>query len=277
MQIEMSELPKFVRDYLDEIALTEGLSNHKIEVEAGSNNGDNFMAAMFRVALKGDRSVAGQIVPHQLNLICKLASPNAERRKELRLNICFDREATFYNRVFPAFAAFQKERGLSPEDGFFGFPKCYKAVADEESNQFLLILEDLKPKGFVMWPKEKIVALDHFQLILQEIAKFHAVSFAMRDQEPDVFEEFQNISDHVIAAFKTPKLRGMVLRSHQRVLDVLRNENHSKYIHDLRDNFVEIYIKCLGEGEAGRFGAMTHGDFWINNILFQYGDEVSQA
>ena len=47
----MSELPAYVLEYLDEIARSEGFSEHSTEIEPGSQHGDNFMGVMSRIVL----------------------------------------------------------------------------------------------------------------------------------------------------------------------------------------------------------------------------------
>ena len=274
----MSELPEFVRKYIDEIARVEGFSKYTTEVDAGSKHGDNFMSDMLQVVLKGARERNGEVIHDNLNLICKVAPSNAERRREFQSIAVFKREGYLYSQVLPAFVEFQKERGLSEKDGFFAFPKCYKVVADEEADHFVIIMENLKTMGFKMWPKEKSLAIEQMKLIMRELAKLHAISFAFEDQKPDIFKKFKKLDDILIGFFAEDiNISAVYPRTYQRVIDALKDERCKNAMIEFKRDFRQIIAECVGVGVCEPFGVITHGDPWIANLLFQYNDEVSEA
>ena len=273
----MSELPNYVWEYLDEIARDEGFSNYTKEVGAGSSIGDNFQGIMVKIVLNGDRDRDGEVHPDQLSFVLKLPPTDVDRLKEFRILYTFAREVHFYNNVFPVFAKFQKERGLSEEDGFFAYPKCYKAEADEQTGRYVIIMEDLRSTGFSMWPKEEMTAVDHMEMILSQIAKFHAVSFALRDQKPEIFEEFKKLTDVIIGAYCSPKILQLMWRSLERTIDALDDEGHKDIVRNVKANLVQVHTRCVNEALYEPFGVLTHGDFWINNMMFLYEARVSDT
>ena len=73
-------------------------------------------------------------------------------------------------------------------DGFHEYPQCYRTV-DEEPNECLL-LEDLSVHGFTIINRHTDeVTADHVRLVMKTLGKFHAISFALKDQQPDTFKE----------------------------------------------------------------------------------------
>ena len=66
-------------------------------------------------------------------------------------------------------------------------PLCFRTYAlhiGEEDK--IIVMEDMKPKGFVL--KDKIEGLDenHIRLILSSIARIHAASLALQKENPQL-------------------------------------------------------------------------------------------
>lgn len=81
------------------------------------------------------------------------------------------------------------------KDQFLSFPKCYATVANEDnedSEQYAVILEDLRPQGFKLWDKKKPTPIENARLVMRELGKFHGLSIAMKDQKPQEFSQFNS-------------------------------------------------------------------------------------
>lgn len=50
-------------------------------------------------------------------------------------------------------------------------------------------MEDLTPKGYVGIARDTELDFEHAVLVMRELAKFHAVSLAFKDQKPKLFDE----------------------------------------------------------------------------------------
>jgi hypothetical protein len=59
-------------------------------------------------------------------------------------------------------------------------------LADGEND--FIVLEDLSPAGYVTANRSECLDFDHCVAVLQTLGRFHALSFAMRDQDPEGFE-----------------------------------------------------------------------------------------
>lgn len=192
----MVALPAYLVPILKRIAEKEGFVDFTTDVGSGSNIGDNFMGELLTAVISGkQKQNYGKEIDTKLNLLCKLAPTSAQRRKEFLADEVFGREAYFYNTVAPAFTRFQQENGLPDEDQFKAFPKCYEAIHDPENEIYAIIMQDLRPEGFAMWPKKEPTPTSYSRLFVRELAKFHAISFAMKDQQPEQFKEFEKLND----------------------------------------------------------------------------------
>lgn len=228
---------------------------------------------MTAVTLSGTKGSNGKIRNDELHLICKMPPNNEIRNKNFKTDVVFSREIYMYSVVLPAFMRFQREKGLAVSDQFSAFPKTYVCENDAENGGFLLIMEDLRPQNYVMWPKEKVVPLDHEMLVLQEIGKFHALSFAMKDQRPHEFHALKPTTDTLSEIILHGKMRVFMEKTIQRAANVLINPAHKKLMLDFQKTFVKTIGSFLTGPWNKEFGCINHGDLWNNNILFQYADD----
>lgn len=79
-----------------------------------------------------------------------------KRREDFQGNLKLIRESYFYKKLMPQFTQFQNEKSLQKADQIKFLPKYYEAISNVESGAHAIIIEDLRPKKFAMWPKEKI-------------------------------------------------------------------------------------------------------------------------
>lgn len=264
------QLPDYVVDLINGIAKTEGFNDFKIDLQAGSKHGDGFVGIMTSAVIVGERN---GVPDDRLSLLCKLVPTNAARRAEFQSEMIFEREVLAYNELLPIFIKFQKEKGLTEAESFNSFPKCFAAVADKEKDQFLVIMEDLRPKGYVMRPKAEPVSADEIFLFVERLAKFHAVSFAIKDQRPEIYAEFRKIDDILTKLFKQNNMAKLWGSGFERAKAALKDRKHVEIIEDVEEHLVEYFNDCLKEGVSEPFGVIGHGDCWNNNILFEYEDE----
>lgn len=271
----MSDLPDFVLRLLDKIATDEGFVEHRIETTAGSKRGDGFMGLMVCATIVGTRKTDKKTTKEdELHLLCKLQPTNPERRKEFMSDVVFEREVLAYTEIIPLLVAFQREKGLTEGECFTAFPKCYAAVADAAKGEFALIMEDLRARGFVLWPKTKSFDIDHARTVIENLAKYHAISVALRDQRPDEYASISKHKELMLDFFKNDKMVQMFSLSYDRAIAVLRDPKHIEIAKHVRDDMRGFIEQCVGVDVKDQFSVMSHGDCWINNMLFQYKDDA---
>lgn len=269
----MVQLPQYVIALLDNIAASERLSNYTIELQSGSKHGDGFLGVMVSVVLNGLRHQNNATAKDKLHLLCKLAPDNPARRAAFLSDEVFAREVLAYNKILPLFAEFQREKGLTPGDGFSSYPKCYAAICDVPNNQFVVIMEDLRPQRFVMWPKDLPLTAQHMFAVVEQLAKFHAISFALKDQRPEAIAPFTQIDELLIQFFERCTMGKTMQSSLDRVLGVLTDAKHIAIAGELKLKMMDTLKECAGADAGGPHGVLSHGDLWINNMLFKYSSE----
>lgn len=249
------ELPGFVKELLKPIIRENGFINYSVYVTSGCEAGDGFASELFSIAITentGDK---------RLDLVCKIAPQNKNHREESGSEILFDREALFYDKLMPSFARFQTEKNVPKQDQFLSYPKCYTTLIDNRSEEFAIILDDLRPLGFKMWPKSKPSALENVHLVMRELGKLHGLSFAMKDQKPAEFQEFSEVRDTIKTLFKSENMQKLYKASLDHAIDSLKKENHKAIAQHIKDNFMAYVNDCLDFGAADPFGTLSHGIF----------------
>lgn len=263
-------LSEYITKLLHKIAKSENFLDYKIETKAGSNHGDNFLGVMIAVSISGIKNQNGKNVEDKLHLICKIPPSNEIRKRNCSFG--FGREVYVYSKILPAFIKFQQEKGLSDAESFQSFPKVYVSEFIEENSSYILIMEDLRPKRYVMWPKEELISLDHELLILQELGKFHAISFAMKDQKPKEFEEFTQLKDASVEIIFKGKLVVLITKAIERAINAVEKPEYKKLLGNFQKDFTDKLEYLLTGSPSKQFPVIGHGDCWINNFLFQYDD-----
>lgn len=272
----IDELPDYVIELLDNIVRNEGFESYTYSISAGSNHGDGFLAAMKRVTVVGKRNGRDD----ELSLICKLMPSSAARREQFNSSKVFRREATMYTKVLKLMNEFQIEKGITAEDGFFEYPKCYGVVEDVENERFALIMEDLKTSGYEMFDKLQPSDFNHVKLVMESLGKYHGLSFALKDQRPGVFEQFKDLDDIFADQVRnSPEMMQAMFRfSYDRAIlafeDDIAKENAIVALKKLKENFLhELTTLPLGR-KSEPFSVINHGDCWNNNFMFKYNEKV---
>lgn len=264
--------PEYVTNFINKIAKDEKFEDYSICMESGSNF-DGFQSLILKFVISGIQNN----VENKLHLICKIPSPNITRRKQFHSDIAFDQELYFYEDVFPYFEEFQHKRGVYNDDGFFAFPKCYGVIRDEKClGDHAIVMENLREKGFYMWDKANDIDFNHSALVFKELGKLHAVSFAVRDQEPEKFKEFMQSTSTFHE--EVSKSIGAQLLQKSHISRAIRSLDPSesdliKRMESLKLTYRNLLteIKCNTTCEP--FGVLVHGDCWVNNLLYRCDDD----
>lgn len=267
--IQCSEIPTYAVGLIDVIAAKEGFIEYTVRSTAGSSHGDGFMGIMVRLVIEGQRQ--GQA--DKLSLVCKMPPADKVRRELFHSNRAFINEIYAYDVMLPAMVKFQQEKAVPKDLGFFRFPKCYGTFADPEAGDFAIVLEDLREAGYEMWNKLETLDYTHARLVVSELGRFHALSFALRDQRPAELSELKLRK----ADFMLNMLEGMNGENMWRSIYIMASEtlepSETELIDKMRllaETFVDRLRQCCKADAAEPFGVICHGDFWNNNMMYRY-------
>lgn len=232
--------------------------------------GDNFNGQIYRILFK----CANEDDDKRKSLILKIAPRNIMRRQKLNIRPLFLREIMLYDDVLSFFHNFQLSKGVIPrENGFNEHPKCYRSISKDLSES--LLLEDLTLRNFdLIDHRTEPITFDHMSLLLKALGKFHAISFAIKDQLPNKYKE---LSDPIFEPYWSILNQPEISKVYEGMLDRMRvcleEENRfdlvEKFVkllgNDFRQKFSELYSTTA-------FSVICHGDLTVKNTMFRKDD-----
>ncbi|XP_063372537.1 uncharacterized protein LOC134660687, partial [Cydia amplana] len=176
-----------------ELFNSKGFSDINIQFETGPKKGNGIVGEIFHAIII---AVNMDGVPQEFEAVIKCAPTNVTFRESMPVRNYFRRETLYYNKIVPIYDNLQAQFELCvPQEMRCVLPKCY-GVCDD-FRQEMLILEDLSKKGFCVAPIQS-VDYDHAVIMLQNMAKLHALSFIYEQRYPKIFREMVNeISAHL--------------------------------------------------------------------------------
>lgn len=166
----------------------------------------------------------------------------------------YSREMVMYDRILPKYHQLLESIGDDE--------KLYSPALSIDAGTNTIVLKDLSKEGFKLVPRHIACDVDHMNLLINKIAKFHACSVVLNAQG-ESFKEFDkriNFGMH-----HTQLLNAMT--------DEIRSwpgyDYYTKKL-DRMQKFVVHQVNTLYNEGISSINVLIHGDLHLNNVLFQY-------
>lgn len=137
-------------------------------------------------------------------------------------------------------------------------------------------MQDLCTAGFAtINSRTSEVTPDHVRLVMQGLGKFHAISFALKDQQPDTFRTLtENL--HEVFINRTNNTLRFYLNSQSSLAFGAVSDRP-----DLLEKVTAFYKReaidwaadCIDTANTGAASVISYGDVWQNNIMFKCNDD----
>uniref|UniRef100_A0A182SA90 CHK domain-containing protein n=1 Tax=Anopheles maculatus TaxID=74869 RepID=A0A182SA90_9DIPT len=272
------------------------------EEAQGSGRGDNYTAALFRIALKGHTQPEGSSkkLKWEKSIICKRLPDCKIKREAFKSEALFRNEVVFYNTIMPEYIEFQRRQlaavasagrkhekdqtdtdvaarclELDEHSIFQAIPQCYLARDD------LLVLEDLRVRSFTMPDRQAGLGPKQLEAVLVELAKFHAVSLAYKQRHPVEFQKLTNsLEEGIFSQANAEWYRKYYDVLTRNAIQMVRQTVPEKKEHLAK---LEAFLSnCFGHlvelvNRKSELSVICHGDCWTNNILFRYANDGAIA
>ncbi|KAK4884219.1 hypothetical protein RN001_000490 [Aquatica leii] len=258
-----SEITKLLQNLLEE----DNVHDYSIKTSAGTDKGHNVITLITQVDVNGYDDKGKQVYKH---FIIKSSHFDKEVDYIFNTRDCFIREIYIYSKLFREFDLMQKENFvLKP---FKSYP-AYFASSLKLSEEFI-ILENIKTYGYKHWNREVPTDLNHARLMMKEYGRFHGLSFAIRCQKPELFEDiatntdaswFEKWSTAGSANFNI-NLATYALKSLDPIDDKLIYNKFKEFL----DSMYVILAKCIYSGSDNQYSTIIHLDCSLSNIMFKY-------
>ncbi|KAG7177250.1 putative Ecdysteroid kinase-containing protein 15, partial [Homarus americanus] len=169
--------------------ITEAHVKRVLKADKGSNaqlnswnvkdftqKGDNYANVVTSVSVSYSLHGQDQSVSYVVKINTKY---NVDNDMELFTAIIFKKEAEFYEEIIPLLNSELTSVGLRE----LRMPKWFYTHC--EDGQDMIFLENLRPQGYQMFDRRKVMDVPHATLVLQELARMHAASRLLQARTPD--------------------------------------------------------------------------------------------
>lgn len=263
----MDEFPDHVQEALQKIINENGITNYKVNLFNATKKGDNYLGVIHKVEIIGFKNNRES----KLNLVCKVPGTNWKSDDNRRTHVPYKREVYYYKVVLKMFENLQNNLNIPKSEKFTSYVKFY-AASDVVGQEFL-ILEDLGVRNFVMLNKNLPMKKEHIDLVITGLAKFHALSFVMRDQEPEKLLKVGQIGCTIIDMFGKKQYVDLCEFGLKQTLEILEEDGMMdlyKKIKHFKDNVEEFMVNNYNGKGSENHNVFIHGDCWNNNVMFRY-------
>lgn len=206
-------------------------------------------------------------VPRELRLIAKLPPSNRYRRQVYNSSRHFAREHYVYEFIFPSFEKFQKQH-LKESYIFKNYPRILTASSTYEDEYVLL--NDMNLQGFKNSDRPTPLTYEKCVAVLKTLAKFHAISFAMKDQEPEKWDKLTSKLGEIMFTAPVNESFDVFLRRNVEysltTLDPVKDKATIQKLLQFRENYANFMVDCCAVKEDA---IVLHGDCWISNMMFR--------
>lgn len=250
--LTMAEANQELLNFLSEIAKDNGYENGNIDVQPISTEGANYTSDLFLATISAPKKEA-------LKLFAKVAkfSENTEIFK-----LIFGWEHSFYTELATVFEKLYKKNGVPAEDRLF-IPKFYGYKCLDR--QQILVLENLAAKGFGNFDRMKTFNWDYASRSVEELAKFHALGLALKEENPVEFDRLCKFEGDLNTM--TAEMRKVLTEQAYRMgTQVIKEEYRGrirKYF-ETNSNFMAGMETLWNQSDTG---FLMHGDYRPNNLM----------
>ncbi|CAL4137996.1 unnamed protein product [Meganyctiphanes norvegica] len=202
----------------------------------------------------------------EYNFVVKLESQHPLQQSYFQITGFYIREHMMYTSVIPELNKFQKEKA---NDAYrIDMPKCLYSKC--EDGEFVLVLENLTKEGFSMHSKENTMELNEVKLVIDQLARLHAVSYAYDKSYGFLnnFPDFSNTDYHRhMSYFETAGVIDTLVAILKQVKD---EEILTQKLVDLREHLIQKANDLHDANRTHKILCLNHGDPHSNNMLFKY-------
>lgn len=220
--------------------------------------GNNYMSMLHRVIVKFCEN--GSNSKEQHLIIKQFPSSQIGQKfvEELKL---FEREISIYTEILPKindiFRRFSNEPFLAP----MAYPSPMENV---------LIMEDLKIKGYEMVNRQDQLPFDHCIEALKSLSQLHVLSIVLEKEYPGTL-------DKITCAFFSEKTRDTMepfMKEYFPMISKLLEDipelvKFSKVVNDFGAKGYDIVMNNFEKAKEDFVQVLGHGDMWLANIMFK--------
>ncbi|CAF4926728.1 unnamed protein product [Pieris macdunnoughi] len=242
-----------VKNAIKKIIEDEEFTKYIVKVKALEPDGGNYLANLYEIDIL-DEAPNGK---KKINLFVKQTVCADNLYGFIDIEEAYLKEVFFYTDVSIILDKLQNEANI-PTNERFRNVKCWP-----ESGVEAIIMENLAKKGFKTPYRKEIADLKFAQLSIQQIAKFHSLSFVIKKKMPEYFEnKIRNLKS---VLHLTDKYIEVCTKCTKAAVSHYDEDIRKEIMNDL-PGLIDTFFKYLNEAVTSA-NCLCHGDYRLNNIL----------
>ncbi|XP_037825088.1 uncharacterized protein LOC119613218 [Lucilia sericata] len=293
----------YIEKYLIPEIVSQLDNEELISFKAENSGGlDGFMSTLYNIQLK-TKTAKGE---KERLLIAKFMRGDVAFRESSKSYIQFANEIYIYGTVLPYYEKFLKDLGVTTINVKDLVPPTFVAKfgyieglsSSPQERECSLVMENLKPLGYQLGPR-LVLNRDHLLHMCKTIGQYHALSYALRALNPNQLDRLKAgiitlpfIKEDDPNDANTNLYRVLYRHAFDRLFEFYERKFESntfdrksskdlkliECLHKLKAKYFEeptrlmekIRTKVEETEEDKLFGAILHGDYNRNNVLFKY-------
>ncbi|KAG7177251.1 putative Ecdysteroid kinase-containing protein 4 [Homarus americanus] len=260
--------------------ITEAHVKRVLKADKGSNaqlnswsvkdftqKGDNYANVVTSVSVSYSIHGKDQSVSYVVKINTK---HNVDNEMDFFIAILFKKEAEFYEEIMPLLNSELTSVGLRE----LRMPTWFHTHC--EDGQDMIFLENLRPQGYQMFDRRKVMDVPHATLVLQELARMHAASRLLQARTPDeeFCDQFKYIKTTWTNFCDTAKemvnnfFASTICNAEEMLHKVKGYELAEQWMAKNKTDTAGVIERHLIRDP--KFDVICHGDCWNNNVLFRF-------
>ncbi|KAK4874388.1 hypothetical protein RN001_013748 [Aquatica leii] len=218
--------------------------------------GENYVCELLRVVVKFSEKDRNDI--QSVSLIVKRLLDNELVLKFNEEIGFFSCEFSIYCYILPMMEKLEYKKCVAPKTYY---------LSTQPKN--MIVIEDLSTLNYKIANRQEGLNLEHCLLCVEKLAYFHAASLALFEKNPKIMDEYSK------GMFgKTELFMNLFSIVFQETLNVCKREpSLQKYYKKINEDIKKkVYTSTKRDP---KFNVLNHGDFWCNNLMFQYNKDGS--
>ncbi|KAK4884189.1 hypothetical protein RN001_000460 [Aquatica leii] len=261
------EISTITQNVIENAIKNFNIQNYTTNTTLGIKPGENWVSVILKIKVDGEDKNNQKT---SLNFFVKVAPVEHGIRNFFSVPQMFEREVYIYDKIIPEFIKIQKENNINPI--FQPFVKFYGYTLTQFNE--VIVMDDMNRLGYVSYDVQKYVDYEHALMYMQTIGKFHALTLAIKDQKPNLFNEYKRNTKETIISVSSAMRKTMIdlmTEGVERLNTKGYTVEYEKY-KKIMKQYPDIVLEVLCNRDAGPYIVISHGDCQLRNVLFKYGD-----
>jgi thiamine kinase-like enzyme len=236
-------------------------------VKEAVSKGDNYLSTIYRLIVECNESNGGNGI-NKYFLVLKTLPKGEILQKLVSESQSFEKELHMYSRTLPDMYCATKAKIR---------PLSARYMPTNLNN--VIVLEDLQQLGYKMANRHTGLDLEHCEMTVRALARFHAASVALHNSDPVCMDMYSE------GLFKDTEEGRERMHKHFSInLKILASgiekwpgfEHCADKIRKMIPTAIDQMIKFL-KPKKDSLNVLNHGDCWVNNIMFHYSQETGKV